>query len=329
MCNDREPRTPIPKVKNTLSFLSHYDGIEVVELEVQFDGQGTMPHGTEGRSLRQTLADALDQLQKSGRNVRLVTLSQIASCPAIILPLVTPHLFGHELSPPLARHTTLFPLVQQDAMLEEAKSRGVPVIVDGAHALGQIPVNITRLQSKGAVAWVGNGHKWLYAPKGSAVLWVDPAFQYQGFRGAGKTEAQGQGGDNTGAPQYQGTVPTVISSAFVGGIVVFSAPFPWCCSCPHASCHPRTNHFLFPRQPRKNPFLEAFQYVPSEINLFSTRQTHTYAHIHTHTHTTRYVGTRDYTPWTSLAAALDFRNTIGGEDKISEYCHDLALWAER
>ncbi|KAG5353596.1 hypothetical protein C0989_005117 [Termitomyces sp. Mn162] len=36
-------------------------------------------------------------------------------------------------------------------------------------------------------------------------------------------------------------------------------------------------------------------------------------------------GTIDYTPFLSIAPALDFRNWLGGEHKINEYCHDLAL----
>jgi len=62
-------------------------------------------------------------------------------------------------------------------IVDECRRRGIVTIVDGAHAPGQIPVGV---ESMGCDFYAANMHKWVCAPKGSAVLWVHPKHQ-EGF----------------------------------------------------------------------------------------------------------------------------------------------------
>jgi isopenicillin-N epimerase len=52
-----------------------------------------------------------------------------------------------------------------------ADGADVRVLVDAAHAPGQLPDDIAAL---GADHWIGNLHKWAYTPRGSAILWSRP-----------------------------------------------------------------------------------------------------------------------------------------------------------
>ena len=60
------------------------------------------------------------------------------------------------------------------ALVDLAREHGIAVCIDGAHAPGQVDLDIEGL---GADFWVGNLHKWLCAPKGTAVLCVAKPWQ--------------------------------------------------------------------------------------------------------------------------------------------------------
>ena len=52
-----------------------------------------------------------------------------------------------------------------------ARSQGVPLMLDGAQAVGQFPVQIPALDCD---YYIASGHKWLLGPLGVGFLWVSP-----------------------------------------------------------------------------------------------------------------------------------------------------------
>lgn len=66
---------------------------------------------------------------------------------------------------------TVFPVRE---MVAAAREHDIPVLVDAAHVPGMLPVDVGAI---GADFWVGNLHKWAFAPRGTALLAVAPSWR--------------------------------------------------------------------------------------------------------------------------------------------------------
>lgn len=122
--------TTYPGIRNALSHIAGRRGARWVVAETPFPLTGP-------EQAAERLLDAITPRTK------LVLVDHVTSHTAAIMPVAE--------------------------IVAACKERGVPVLVDGAHAPAMIDLDIAAL---GADWYVGNNHKWLCAPKGSGFLWA-------------------------------------------------------------------------------------------------------------------------------------------------------------
>jgi isopenicillin-N epimerase len=66
-------------------------------------------------------------------------------------------------------------VVPLERIVPALTARGITVIVDGAHAPGQLALDVGQLLAAGVTYYTGNNHKWVCAPKGTGFLVAAPS----------------------------------------------------------------------------------------------------------------------------------------------------------
>jgi len=116
--------------RNALEFVAARHGARVVVVSIPFPI-------TSGERVLEAVRNSVTA------NTRLALLDHVTSHTALVLPI-------------------------RD-LISELEARGIPVLIDGAHAPGMLDLGIDAL---GASYYTGNCHKWVCAPKGAGFLWV-------------------------------------------------------------------------------------------------------------------------------------------------------------
>ena len=122
-------------VRKTIDFVAERAGARVVPVDVPFPVDAPF--------------DIVNAVEEGmSRRTRLLVIDHVTSHTAVVMPVKD--------------------------IIRLARERNIPVLVDGAHAPGMLPVKLEELD---ATWYAGNCHKWLGAPRGCGFLWTYRDYQ--------------------------------------------------------------------------------------------------------------------------------------------------------
>ncbi|KAG9600106.1 PLP-dependent transferase, partial [Aureobasidium melanogenum] len=127
--------TIYPAFMNTLEYLTERNEFSIYQIEHDLS--------VSDDEICNDFEKMLDKIAGDGKKARLAIFDTITSLPAVRMP------FEH--------------------LIEICRTHGVLSCIDGAHGVGQLHLNLSQLDPDFLVS---NCHKWLFTPRGCAVLYV-------------------------------------------------------------------------------------------------------------------------------------------------------------
>ncbi|KAI4738353.1 PLP-dependent transferase [Aureobasidium sp. EXF-12298] len=127
--------TIYPAFMNTLEYLTERNEFSIYRIE------HILPLSDD--EICSDFESMLETILKDGKKAKLSIFDTITSLPAVRMPF--------------------------KRLTEICRAHGILSCIDGAHAVGQLPLNLVELDPD---FFVSNCHKWLFTPRGCAVLYV-------------------------------------------------------------------------------------------------------------------------------------------------------------
>ncbi|CAO3614850.1 unnamed protein product [Mucor hiemalis] len=128
--------TAYNSVESTIKFIKNYDKIKTVKIDLAYP--------LNDAEILSLIKETIETENKKGDgDIKVCIMDAISSVPAVRFPF--------------------------ESAIKLVREYNILSLVDGAHAVGQIPLNLHETDPD---FFITNCHKWLHAPRGCAVLYV-------------------------------------------------------------------------------------------------------------------------------------------------------------
>ncbi|ORZ12646.1 pyridoxal phosphate-dependent transferase [Absidia repens] len=135
--------TAYVNINSALKFARDHHKLELVPIELKYP----LNDDAITELVKETLAK---EKAKSGRPIRMAVFDVLSSLPGVLFPY--------------------------EAVNQICQDNGIITVLDGAHSIGQVPLDLHKTDSD---FFFTNCHKWLFVPRGFAVMYV--AKRNQGY----------------------------------------------------------------------------------------------------------------------------------------------------